>query len=288
MQVKPYGHKEFITFKPRPHIYLRKNDLIPNVTGITGIIDKPGLVIWAANQAGEEIRETVEPGDVLDEISIEELAERASKRHTTIRNKAGGVGSVVHDAIEKYVNARLLDIPIDDDVVQSTAGDFRPVHERAAAAYDAWVMLMLKHFSGVTLTESETLAWNKDAGYIGTMDALGWYIDSTGVQRWIIFDWKTSKNTYSEHGLQLAGYWGALESVNPKLKWSLCERAIVHIHPKIPMSPKVYKEYDIQKDLTGADLLTDYEAFLDCLGAYNWKNNTPLEKRMAYVRRRKK
>jgi hypothetical protein len=281
MKIKPYGHSEFIDFKQGKHLYIKDGQLIQNVTGITDVIDKPGLVYWSANQASEEIKETLVPGEALDEIQIEKLAKSAATRHTRHRDSAGSYGRLVHEAIEALIQKELLDKPLSVAHLLDVAENFEPVNELAKNAYQAWVRAMAEEFEGITFIESERIVWHQAENFIGTMDALAM---RDGI--FIFFDWKTSKSSYAEHGMQVSGYWGAAASVNPKITHKNSVRSIVHVPTVKQGYYKVYDEPRIRKELTGHTLREDYDAFLAAKRAYEWKQATPMEQRMKFVRRK--
>ena len=284
MQIKPYGHTEFINFKEGPHLYIHHGDIVSSVTGITGVVDKPGLVIWSANQAGEEIKDTLVPGVGLDEIEIQKLAKAASQRHVNHRDSAGGIGRLVHNAIQAFIEKECLGKgPLTLAVLQGCAENYEPVNTKAKASYQAWVAAMTDSFIGMEFLEAERIVWNKDEGYIGTLDALGYW---PATKIFIFFDWKTSKGSYAEHGAQVAGYWGAAASVNPGLTVTNSQRTIIHIPCSRQGHFKTYDEYTIQKELTGQTLQQDYDAFLGMRTTYQWKQRTPMEQRMKYIRRK--
>ena len=284
MQIKPYGHSEFINFKEGPHLYLHHGEIISSVTGITGVVDKPGLIIWAANQAGEEIKDTLVAGVGLDEIEIEKLVKAASTRHTKHRDSAGGIGRLVHNAIQAFIENEFIDKgQMELVILRDCAHAYEPVNVVAKASYQAWVAAMADSFIGMEFIEAERVVWNRNADYIGTLDAMGYW---PAEKRFVLFDWKTSKGSYAEHGLQVAGYFGAVHSAQPKIHAGNTERCIIHIPCSRQGHFKIYDEYTIQKELTGQSLAQDYNAFLGAAITYKWKQATPMEKRMKYIRRK--
>ncbi len=82
---------------------------LPSVTTICGLLDKPALVHWAANQACDYILEQL--GNVDERIRRGELSgaivgdivERARKEFRRVSRRAMDVGSKVHAAIEYYI-----------------------------------------------------------------------------------------------------------------------------------------------------------------------------------------
>lgn len=102
---------------------------------------------------------------------------------TEERDRAGDRGKRLHFAVEN-------DLPPDADVEKLYARqkDF-------LAATDADILL------------SERQVWSPTWGYAGTIDAVG-DITVRGKRVRAALDWKTGKNVYIEHALQLAAYVG--------------------------------------------------------------------------------
>lgn len=168
---------------PRPATLrdARKLNLVPSVTNIIGILDKPGLLIWKEQQLFNAVLEhPYQQGGDVDEWK------RAVKFLSAKRGRdASERGRELHDKMEKWVANQLstedVDINILNPVIQClrTVGDFDWIAEKA-------------------------FAYN---GYGGTCDLH--CVEENG----IILDFKTKDTSdikklkgYTEHIMQLAAY----------------------------------------------------------------------------------
>ena len=87
----------------------------PSVTTVTGILEKPALVAWAANSACDYIlmnlpKANLQTGDILS------LIEKARKEYRSISREAMDLGTAVHACIEQWLRTR-VEPKIEDDRV---------------------------------------------------------------------------------------------------------------------------------------------------------------------------
>ena len=100
-----------IKFDPENHSYHVEDKEAPGVTTITGVIDKSTpLMWWVANSARDYIKDELDPGEPLDEVEIDELAEGARLAHKRQGGKATTIGSIVHNFAEDFLNAQINDM----------------------------------------------------------------------------------------------------------------------------------------------------------------------------------
>ena len=78
---------------------------LPSVTTITGQMDKPALVHWAANCAVDYILDNLsqDPSCPYRTEELYPIIESARKNFRKVGKKAMDIGSAVHDAIERYL-----------------------------------------------------------------------------------------------------------------------------------------------------------------------------------------
>lgn len=155
-------------------------------TAVTGFKDKSGpLMQWAANQAVE-----AKKNGASDEV--------ARYAHRTAKEKAGDIGTRVHDWIENHLKGE--DLPYDDDMKKSVEG------------FLAW-----EEENDPDTLWSERIVYSKEHDYAGKLD---WGGVLRG--RYGLIDFKTGKleeeyNSYrkaytgrirakTEHIIQNAGY----------------------------------------------------------------------------------
>ena len=156
--------------------------LVPSVTNVIGILDKPALPRWAAKMVAERAAlmkrslPLMDDGDIVD--SLKAVPWQRS-------NRAADRGTDIHDYLEK----RLLgeEGPLLSD-------DARPYK----AAADDWF-----ENAGIEVWATELTVFHPT--YAGTVDFVGKRDD-----RWVIGDFKTSKAIYPEAALQLSALWGCL------------------------------------------------------------------------------
>lgn len=75
--------------------------LYDSVTTKTGIIDKGYLKVWGVKLAVEHIRKNIQ--GVIDEVTRDTVLYDASVQHEVVLDEAGGIGTIVHNAIEDYI-----------------------------------------------------------------------------------------------------------------------------------------------------------------------------------------
>jgi hypothetical protein len=161
---------------------------VPSVTTIiNGGIPKDALKFWAAKMAAQYAIdhkaswENLPPGDALD------LIQRSALRYTS---KRADEGSLVHNALEDYVNGL----------------DRKPPEDPELAAQFAGAKLFLTDCE-VEVIYSEPIIYSRKHGYAGSADLIanvlapGW-----DAPKLCIVDYKTGKAIYPEMGIQLTAY----------------------------------------------------------------------------------
>jgi hypothetical protein len=172
----PIFYGKPLVFTEGNHQYRWDGKVVPSVTGILGILNKPALVHWAANTAVEHL--LAFPGDY----------EGAKKAHQTKKEDAGDVGKIVHKYAERLLGGKDVVLP---DEVKARRGcmafdDFAREHKLKPIALERR-MMSLKH------------------RYAGTTDFYG---DVDGKRA--ILDFKTSSGMYDEFWYQTSAYEEAL------------------------------------------------------------------------------
>lgn len=148
---------------------------VPSVTTITGRFkDSTGLIRWAYAQGQRKERGEID--DLYDE-----------------RDKAGDIGSKVHDLVEAIISGADADEAIeahsnDPHVEQITSG---------VRAFLSWW-----RGSSLEVIETETPLVSEKHEFAGTFDAIARREDGALV----LLDWKTSNGIYPEYVVQLGAY----------------------------------------------------------------------------------
>jgi hypothetical protein len=168
----------------------RANHYYPSVTTILDVINKPAVEIWKRNIV---IDEAMKLNPIFAEHEIDEFKETVNYRAGIKFSEAAELGTKWH---------RLL---VDHLLLGLAAGE----SEIPAATLHA-IDEKLKDLE-IHLEQHEIPFVNKDDGYAGTIDAIG-YRMAEGVKIPIVLDWKTqgtngkSPRYYDTWPMQLAAY----------------------------------------------------------------------------------
>lgn len=190
MNLEPKYNVELIS-KGRGHFYRvdGRDFLYPGVTTVLGVIAKPALIPWAANEAAKKIKAYLvqnATGRALTATEIDELVEQGRKAHIELKDAAADVGTRAHAAINTLIDGGKLDL----------TDDIKP-------AVDAFMAFVGE--SHIKIEHGDRKIASLAHGYGGSLDALG--IENGKL---VVVDFKTSSGIYPEMGLQVAAYCEAL------------------------------------------------------------------------------
>jgi hypothetical protein len=160
-------------------------ELVPSVTNVIGVLDKPALPRWSAKMVAEaawNMRHS------LDEMGQQEAIDVLKGSPWRKSGRAADRGTDIHAYLEAKLNGQDPE-PLSDD-----ATPYR-------AAADDWLT------KDIEIVATEMTLFNPL--YAGTTDFVA-RIDG----RLTIGDFKTSKAIYDEAALQLAALWGCTEDAN--------------------------------------------------------------------------
>ena len=167
----------------------RALNLLPSVTNIIGILDKPQLTKWKMREVAKAA--IAIPGPQGEE-PVERFADRAIEAAMSQVSDAADLGTKIHNAIENLMRGS----------AEEPSEEMRP--------YVKPVLDWMKKV-GVKVTHSEIVLVNAVHGFAGRVDALFTWDDGFGKMG--ILDFKTKKTkpdekveAYDEHVLQLAAY----------------------------------------------------------------------------------
>ena len=167
----------------------RKMMLLPSVTSIIGILDKPQLTRWKMREVAKAA--IAIPGPQGEE-PVERFADRAIEAAMSQVGEAADLGSRIHAAIENLMRGSA------EEPSEELKPYVKPVLD--------WMRQV-----GVKVTHSEIVLVNAVHGFAGRVDALFTWGDAFGKMG--ILDFKTKKTkegekveAYDEHTLQLAAY----------------------------------------------------------------------------------
>lgn len=160
------------------------DEKVPGVTSILSMLPKPFLQYWSTKMVAEFAVDNFGSYSQLimngQRQAAIDLLKNAPRRYTTER---ADVGTEVHDYYDRLSKGESI-------------GRVHPDIEPYIEHYHQFI----KDFSPTFLMNEETI-WSSTHRYAGTFD---WIAEIGG--EIVIGDWKTTKGTYPEVGLQLSAY----------------------------------------------------------------------------------
>lgn len=166
----------------RGHGYRLDDQKLVGVTTALGVLDKPALRNWYAEQAAKRAV------DEWDELALLPVSERLDRIRWGARDTVQAAalrGTEIHDLGQKLAEGVEVDVP--------------PEHVGPVEAYARW----LDEWEVETIAAETPLA-NTKYGYGGTADLWGKVGKRDNAV--CLLDVKTGKGVYNETGLQLAAY----------------------------------------------------------------------------------
>ena len=161
-----------------------------SMSKIGGIIDKSGpLMWWAVNAARDYVYDKAPLGEVLDEITIKELAEGCRMAHKRTSGKAADIGTLIHQWAEKHLRGENPDLPINTHILSGVNAFLAWMQE-----HDVWAI------------DSEFKVYDRKRQIAGTGD-----LDAIVDAKRSMVDFKSSNAIYPEMWIQVAGYAHARE-----------------------------------------------------------------------------
>mgnify|MGYP001609111239 CR=1 FL=1 len=226
---------EFDAFR---HTYILQPEgkKIPSVTTLLGVIGKPALISWAANQATDYAVANIKPGVSYDEVQLNTIFTSARTAHTQRKQETADIGSMVHTWISKYIKGEHPEMPVSQQL-QDSINNFL-----------AW---QLEH--DVKFILSEQPVFSKIHGYTGTLDFVA-KVDG----ELFLGDIKTSNAIYDEYLLQLSAYGIARQEEFPQEKYK--HQGIIRISRDGSFEFKTANNID-----------KCFEAFLHAKGIWEWQ-----------------
>jgi hypothetical protein len=161
-------------------------DLVPSITNVIGILDKPALPRWAAKMVAETAYRMRSALPLMEESEAVDMLKGSPWNKS---KRASERGTDIHAYLEARING-LAPEPLSDDA--------EPYRDAA----DQW----LDYYGPEPVATELTVFHPK---YAGTGDLWCRIAD-----RMTILDFKTSKAVYDEAALQLAALWGALTTAD--------------------------------------------------------------------------
>lgn len=173
---------------------------MPGVTTVLDLLDKSAaLKSWAVNCTIQYIKENVNKqyypgmGHVVNYNNLLEIVDKSKYEYKNVSERAKNTGSIVHDLINQYINAK-----INHDNFDPTA--FRQYNEEAENAFLAFLEWEKENI--VEYIESEQPVCSLEFCFAGTLDLIAKMKNG----KIYVIDFKSSKGFYDGYGKQIAAY----------------------------------------------------------------------------------
>lgn len=161
----------------RHYVHPESKAIVPSVTTILSVLDKPALVGWAAKTVAEYAADNLAAVQQLERDDAVALLKGVPWRN---RDKAASRGTDAHTYAERRMMFGLAPGPSNE----------------SEAKVDKVLDTIKPH---PVLTEGTV--WNDTVGYAGTFDGI-WKVG----RKTVLIDWKSGKGVYPESGLQAVAY----------------------------------------------------------------------------------
>lgn len=179
-----------LRFSPGNHRYFLDRKPVPGVTTILGVLDKPAIPKWAAEQVAAYVADNPDGVETLRGLGRGPMVAALKGIPWQKRDDAATRGTTLHEYAEAILNGEAIDLDGDDPLL--------PVVEHAIDFMDAWRIQPL----AVEARVAHRADW-----WAGTADLFAGYRHPiTGHQGVAIFDWKSGKALYPEYAWQLNAY----------------------------------------------------------------------------------
>jgi hypothetical protein len=226
------------------HYRTADDELVPSVTNIIGILDKPALSRWAAKMVAER---AMHMKHSLANMSDNEVVDVLKGAPWSKSSRAADRGTDIHAYLEARLNG-LEPEELSDDA------------EPYKAAADDWF-----DYIGASLEDVRTEVTLFHPMYAGTTDLI-----ARQDGRWVILDFKTSKAVYDEAALQLSALAGCYtDAAGEPVPW----RDKSGFMSKTPRLVVVRIGEDGWEEKEVADPEASLKAFFGLLDAWRWKHS---------------
>lgn len=224
-----------VVYESSNHSYtlVKNGKLVPGVTTVIGLLNKPFLMPWAAKMVAEHLADKQEAIKTMSPTEYNNLLIEAKMSYRRKSQEALESGTLAHAWCESYVKAKM------EGLKQPSYAGLDPVAKNCVKAFLGWTK---QH--DVTWLASELIVGSEVHEFGGTLDAI-----ATVDGHPCLIDFKTSNQISKDYFIQTAAYELALEEMGVKV-W---QRIILRI-------PKDGKDFEALTVPTPLDL--DRETFL--------------------------
>lgn len=187
---------------------------LPSVTTILGVLQKFGLIPWAAAEAAEKIRpllEMIKAGMVkIEEIDIDAVMTLAKNAHKEKKVEAMNIGTKMHEFIADYYRMVRNGANVTEARAVMAPTIVEANEQRILKAWDSFIAWDDEHMFMPIHIETPVASHFL---YAGTMDFYG--LDKKN--RAHVIDWKSANSIYPETVMQVAAYSNALMETDPRV-----------------------------------------------------------------------
>jgi len=238
-----YNGDVTMEYDPIKHMYVVDGVIIPSVTKIIGVIDKPALIYWAVNETVGYLENVLRSDTPYTDAQLAAILQDAKSARFRKSKTALNIGSDAHDWIERHIKSQILLIP------KPELPEYPPVLN-AVKSYLDWE----EGLPWLRYVASERRIYSKQHMYSGMVDIT---MDINGDT--VVCDLKTSKDIYPEYLLQCAAYAKAIEEEDG----STVDRIMII---RIP------KDGGYVEILNATNIDELFNIYLSCLNIWRWKN----------------
>jgi hypothetical protein len=177
------------------HVYWIDGEEVPSVTTALGVLNKPALPWWGMKVGLEGVVEVIrrQSGSWQLPSTADEWVALLSEHRLTVnhvKDKAGGRGSAVHQALDAYAHTGELPDP----------SRYAPEQRGYIQSYAAWLIE-----AKPVVEAAEVIVGSLRHGFAGRFDLRCRFEDGYAEGSWVV-DYKTSKKVYESHLIQVVGY----------------------------------------------------------------------------------
>ena len=210
--------KEFFVGKPKvkikfysdTHKYFLEDEQIPNSSDLAKVCqDSFPLIMWSAKCAAEKFEDLIEPGKPIDEIQKKEIYQQIKTAHRNTLEKAGDIGTNVHEHIEDYIKTD-IEPKIYNEQIKHSFGLFKEWWDDNKKFYEVMYLEKVCYHS---------------LKFCGTVDAV---MRDAMTGEIIVVDWKSGSGIYKSHIMQCMFY---LMALNEEFGFN-CKRIMIVNAPK--------------------------------------------------------
>lgn len=120
-KVYKLGHVD-LHYNEEDHSYFVNEKRVPGVTSISKLCDKPALNNWLKitplNALFDKIKQSLATNTPIDDLSLKSMRDESLKACDVIKDKAGDIGTVVHNLFENIVQGKPYIEPQDEKVLR--------------------------------------------------------------------------------------------------------------------------------------------------------------------------